>query len=418
MGQSFAEKILGARAGRPVQSGERLLCAPDLVLCHDDAAEVIRRFRASGARRLWDPSRVAISLDHCAPAATLAAATGHREVRAFVAEQGLRHFFDVQLGVGHQVLADEGFVVPGGFLVGSHPACSLEGALGALAVAVSLDEAALIWATGRVEITVPRLVRLEASGAFPPAVGAKDLMLRVLGAGWLPAGDGSGRALELCGDAVRRMSMASRMVLCSMAAAALVRTAYIEPDGVTLRYLGRRARVGFEPVVSDPDAAVEELVRVEVSELAPQVAGPGSPRDVVAVEAVAGLPIDQAVLGSCSGGRVEDLWTAARRLRGRRVHPRVRFIITPASSAVYTEALRLGLLVDLAEAGAMIMNPGCGPCAGAHQGLLAAGEVCISTGAANDAGRMGSPEAAIYLASADTVAASALAGCIADPRSA
>ncbi len=407
MGQTFAEKILGARVGRPVRSGEKLLAAPDRIFCHDDAAEVIRKHTG----KLWDRQRVVVSLDQSAPAASARSAANQRLIRDFVAAQGIELFFDIHRGICHQVLAEEGLVLPGGFVAGTDPASQTNGALGALVVALSVEEAALAWSSGRIEIEVPHSTRIEVTGSFPAAVGAKDLMLRIVGGGFIRAG--RDRAVEFVGESVRRLSIAGRMVLCNMAAALGVRAGFVEADGVTLRYLARRARAGFEPVASDPDAE-HELVRIEVGELVPQVQQPpGGPGTVVEVAAVAGTRIDQAVLGTCSGGRVEDLWVAARRLRGRRVHPRVRFLITPASSEVYTEALRLGLLADLAEAGAIILNPGCGPCAGAELGVLAEGEVGLSTGRA---GRHGCGGGATYLASPDTVAASALAGQIADPR--
>ena len=191
------------------------------------------------------------------------------------------------------------------------------------------------------------------------------------------------------------------------------RFAWVETDGVTLRYLGRRSRAGFEPSFSDPDADFAQVITIDATELTPLITQPGEPRGVVPVEAVAGRPVQQAVLGGCAGGRVEDLWTAANRVRGRRIPRGVRFLVFPASSEVYIEALRLGLLADLVEAGVVIMNPGCGLCLGAARGVLAAGEVCIST---NPRGRMGGTDAEIFVASPDTVAASALAGCIADPR--
>jgi 3-isopropylmalate/(R)-2-methylmalate dehydratase large subunit len=411
MGLTFAEKILGARVGRPVRAGEKLLATPDRIVSHDDAAEVIRRHRA-GRGKIWDPQRIVIALDLGVPASGEAAAGDHKLVREFVAAHGIEHFFDLQRGICHQVMAEEGLALPGGFIAGTDEASPIEGGLGALAVAISLDQASLAWTTGQIEIVVPGCVLLEVSGSFPAAVGAKDLMLHVMGAGWIRPGDA--RAVELTGETVRRLSIAGRMVLCSMMPSLGVSTGFVEADGVTLRFLARRARTGFEPVASDPDADFEQIVRVEVSELGPQVARPGGGvGSVVEVGEVAGTELEQAVLGTCSGGRVEDLWVAARRLRGHHVHPRVRFLVAPASIEVYTEALRLGLLVDLAEAGAIILNPSCGPCVNARLGALAEGEVGISTGHASRRSGRGNQT---YLASPDTVAASALAGQIADPR--
>jgi len=429
MGKTFAEKLLGARCGRPVRAGERVLIETDFIITHDDSAEIARSLRASGQLRLWDPARIVIALDHCVPAGSERIARDHQEVRALVEEHRIPAFFDVQRGVCHQVAAEEGFALPGRVLVASDPHATMHGALGALASAVTAAEAAGIWTSGRVELEVPLTLRVEVTGELPAGVGAKDVMLHLLRTH--PLAPGRCRALELCGPAVRQMSMGGRMTLCNMAAVSGARFAYVEPDGVTLRYLGKRARLGFEPVFSDPDAGFEGVVSIDASTLVPLVACPhddgeadlhrgasagGETHHVVPVSEVAGRRIHQAVLGTCAGGRVEDLWAVATRLRGKRVHPGVRLLVFPASREVYTEALRLGLLADLSEAGAMIMNPGCGPCLGRHQGLLAPGEVCVSTGNNNDRGGMGSGEAEVYLASPETVAASALAGSLADPR--
>jgi len=410
MGLTFAEKILGARVGRPVCAGEKLLASPDRIVCHDDAARVIRKLRTTNGK-LVDRQRIVIALDQQVPASSPQAAEDHKLIRSFVAEHGIDHFFDVHRGICHQVIAEEGLVLPGGFIAGTDAASPTGGALGALAVTVPVDEAAVSWRTGQIEIEVPRCFALEVSGSFPAAVGVKDLMLQVMGGGWI---SGTGTAVvEFTGETVRRLSIAARMVLCNMTPALGVRSGFVEADGVTLRYLARRARSGFEPVASDPDAEVEQRIRVEVSDLAPQIARPpGGPGSVVEVGAVEGTRIDQAVLGTCSGGRVEDLWVAARRLRGLRVHPGVRFLVAPASSEVYTEALRLGLLADLAEAGAIILNPGCGRCARLPVGALAEGEVEISAGGVHADAECGQT----FIASPDTVAASALAGQIADPR--
>lgn len=405
MGLTFAEKILGVRVGRRVRAGEKLLAAPDRLLSDDDAAEVIRKLRTTS--RLADPARIVIGLDQGVPASARAAAD-QRLIREFVAGHAIESFFDLPRGVLHQVVAEEGLVLPGGFVAGTDEASPIAGALGALAVAITIEEAALAWCSGQIEIEVPRVTRLEVTGSFPAAVGPRDLMLEVQGGGWIQPG--RARGLELAGETVRRLSIAGRMVLSGMAPSLGVRAAFVEADGVTLRYLARRARSGFEPVASDPDAELEQTIRVEVSELAPQVMRPpGGAGCVAAVTELAGTPIDQAVLGTCGGGRVEDLWVAARRLRGHRVHPRVRLLVAPASREVYSEALRLGLIGDLVEAGALILNPGCGPCAGTTTGALADGEAEISAG-------LRGRGASSYLASPDTVAASALAGAIADPR--
>jgi len=415
MGKTFAEKVLGARVGGDVTVGEVITVQPDFVMSHDNSAAICRAFRSTGADRVWDPDRIVIVLDHCGPAATETHAREHKEVREFVRQQQIRHFFDVGRGIGHQVLPEEGLALPGRLVLGADFHSTTHGALGAFAAAIEDTEVAGIWATGQTQLCVPPTLKVEVTGSFPAGVGAKDLILRLIGRAGTDEVRALHRAVEFCGPAVRSMSIGGRMVLCNMAAEMGARIGYVEPDGVTLRYLARRAREGFEPVFTDPDAAFDQTAVIDVSSLEPMVALGGG-EHVAAVTEVAGRRIDQAVLGTCANGRVEDLWVAANRLRGKKVHPRVRLLVFPASSQVFGEALRLGLLTDLMEAGAVIMSPGCGPCAGPHQGALAGGEACISTASRNPHGGTGEPEPAIYLASPDTVAASALAGCIADPR--
>jgi homoaconitate hydratase family protein len=414
MGKTFAEKVLGDRVGRPVTAGEIITVQPDFVMSHDNSAAISKTFRSIGVERVKDPERVVIVLDHCVPAASEKYAQNHKEIRELVREQGIDHFFEVGRGICHQVLPEEGFALPGRLIVGSDSHTTTYGALGAFAAGIGRSEAAVIWATGDIWLRVPPTLRIEVSGSIPSGVAAKDLILAIIGK--LGADGGLYRAVEFCGSTVRSLSMGGRMTLCNMAAEMGAKIGYVEPDGVTLRYLARRARHGFEPVFSDADADIDEVIEIDASKLVPQVAKPHTVDNVAPVTEVAGTPIQQAILGTCTNGRVEDLWVAANRLRGRVVHPRVRLLVFPASSQVYAEALRLGLLADLLGAGAVIMNPGCGPCLGAHQGVLAPGEVCLSTANRNFRGRMGCKDAEIYLASPDTVAASALAGCIADPR--
>jgi homoaconitate hydratase family protein len=414
MGKTFAEKILSSRAGHPVSAGEIVTVTPDYIMSHDNSAAISKTFRSIGLSRVWDPQRLIIILDHCVPAASQKYAENHQEIRKFVKEQGVTHFYDVNRGICHQVLAEEGFALPGRLILGSDSHTTTYGALGSFAAGIGRSEAAAIWATGKIWLRVPSTLKIDISGSFPPAVGAKDLILYIIGQ--IGADGGLYRAVEFCGSTCRSLSMGGRMTLCNMAAEMGAKIGYVPPDGVTLRYLAGQTHNGFELVLSDEDADFDEVLSFDASTLAPQVAKPHTVDNVVPVTEVAGQPIQQAILGTCTNGRVEDLWVAASRLRGKKVHPDVRLLVFPASNKIYTEAMRLGVLVDLADAGAMILNPGCGPCLGAHQGILAPGEVCLSTANRNFKGRMGCKDAEIYLASPETVAASALAGCIADPR--
>jgi homoaconitate hydratase family protein len=414
MGKTFAEKILSDRAGREATAGELVTVAPDYVVLHDDSVAISEAVARTGSERVWDPRRVVVVLDHCVPAASEELARRHREVRAFIASQGIVHLFDAGRGVCHQVLPEEGFALPGRLILGSSAYTTTYGAMGTFAAGIDGSQAASIWATGEIGLRVPATLRVEVTGSFPAGVGSMDLALKLVGQ--IGAAGGLHRAMELCGSTVRGISTGGRMTLCNMAAETGATIAYVPPDGVTLRYLSRRSVDGFEPVFSDPDATYERILQIEISELVPLVARPPAVDRVVPVSEVAGTPIDQALLGSCANGRVEDLWSAANLLRGKRVHPGVRLLVSPASSTVYLDAMRLGVLADLVEAGGIVLNPGCGPCSGAHQGILAPGEVCIGTSNDNARGRIGSDKADLYLASPETVAASALSGRISDPR--
>lgn len=414
MGKTFAEKIIGARLGREVSAGEIVTIAPDIVLSHDNTAAIAKTFKSIGVKKVWAPERLVIVLDHCVPAATEKYALNHKEVREFVKEQGIKNFYDVERGICHQVLVEEGFALPGRLILGSDSHTTSYGALGAFAAGIGRSEAAVIWATGEIWLRVPSTLRLEIHGQFKPRVGAKDLILHIIGK--FGADGGLYRAVEFCGEAIKAMSVGGRLTLCNMSAEMGAKIGYVEPDGVTMRYLGKRASVGFEPVYSDQDANFDQLLELDVTDLPPQIAMPHTVDNVVSIDKVAGKPINQALLGTCTNGRVEDLWAAANILRGKKIHSDVRLLVFPASNEIYQEAMRLGVLADLVSAGAVIMNPGCGPCLGAHEGILAPGEVCISTANRNFKGRMGCKESDVYLGSPETVAASALAGCIADPR--
>jgi 3-isopropylmalate/(R)-2-methylmalate dehydratase large subunit len=313
------------------------------------------------------------------------------------------------------VLAEKGHVLPGMLVVGTDSHTTTYGALGAFATGIGATEMAAVWATGELWLKVPETMRIVLDGTLPPHSAAKDAVLRVIGD--LGADGADYKCIEFVGQVVEALSVSGRMVLSNMSVEMGAKAGVCFPDRKTLDFLRPIARSGFESMTSDRGAEAEEL-RFDLSDLPPQVARPHSVDNVVAVEEVEGIPIDQAFIGSCTNGRMEDLVVAERVLGGKKASDRVRLIVAPASREVYIEASEAGLLASLARAGAVILNPGCGPCLGAHQGLLAPGERCIATTNRNFQGRMGSPQAEVYLASPETVAASALKGEIADPREA
>jgi homoaconitate hydratase family protein len=414
LAKTLSEKILGKKAGKTVSAGEVVTVAPDYCLSHDNSAAIIGEFKKLGVARVKAPEKLIIILDHIVPAADEKYAQNHKTIREFVAAQGLPNFFDIQHGVCHQVLSEASFALPGKLIVGSDSHTTTYGAFGAFAAGIGRTEAASIWATDEIWLRVPETLRIEFSGKFPAGVCAKDAVLKIIGDNG--ADRANYEAVEFTGPSAGEFGLASRMVLANMAAEMGAKNGYFEPDEQTLAWVKARARADYEVVKSDPGADYEAVLKYDLSALEPQVACPHTVDNVKPVREVEGKPFDQALIGTCTNGRLEDLEAAAGILKGRKIHPRVRALVLPASREVYVEAMRRGLLEALSEAGCVILNPGCGPCLGAHEGLLAAGEVVVSTSNRNFRGRMGSRDSEIYLASPATVAASALEGKITDPR--
>lgn len=415
MGQTIAEKILANKSGeQAVRPGQIVNARVDLAMSHENAALVKSHFEELGLPRVWDPERIVLLFDHRVPAESVKTAQGQREVRQFVKAQGIKNFYDMSAGICHQVLPERGHVRPGELIVGTDSHTTTQGAFGAFSTGIGATEMAAVWATGELWLRVPESFKITVTGRFPEWVGAKDLILHIIGQ--LGADGADYKSVEFYGEAIAAMSIASRMVLANLAMEMGAKAAIVPPDEKTIEYVRARTDRPFTPVYADPDAEYEKSFEFDVSRLEPQVAKPHQVDNVAPVSEVAGLKVDQALLGSCTNGRLEDLEVAARILKGKRVHPDVRLLVIPASWEVYLEAMKKGILEALISAGAVVVNPGCGPCLGAHQGLLAPGERCISSTNRNFQGRMGSPEAEVYLASPAVVAASALKGEIADPR--
>ncbi len=413
--KTFAEKVLSRASGKEASVGDIVDAKIDLAMSHENSALVLRSFQEMGGREIWDPSKVIILFDHRVPASTVKAAEGHRSVREFVRKSSISNFYDFRAGVCHQVLPEKGHVLPGMLIVGTDSHTTTYGALGAFSTGIGATEMASVWATGELWLRVPETVRLILNGPLPSGTSAKDAILRVIGD--LGADGADYKCVEFIGDVVDSISISGRMVLSNMSVEMGAKAGVCFPDPKTRDFLVLRGK-DCHAVTSDPGARFLEVLEFDLSRLGPQVAKPHTVDNVVAVEEAAGIPIDQAFIGSCTNGRLEDLAEAERILGGRQASPRVRLIVAPASRDVYIEASERGILASLARSGAVILNPGCGPCLGAHEGLLAPGERCISTTNRNFKGRMGSPEAEVYLASPATVAASALKGEIADPREA
>lgn len=418
MGMTLAEKILARASGRESVSPDQIVVAKvDLALSHENADLVRKTFLEIGVPKVWDPSKIVIVFDHRIPAESEKTAATHKAVREFVAAQGIRNFYDVgRGGICHQVLPEQGHVRPGMVLVGTDSHTTTHGAFGAFATGIGATEMAGVWIEGALWFKVPYTLRIEVEGEFRPWISAKDLILHIIG--MLGATGGDYRAVEFDGPAIRRMTVASRMVLANLAMEMGAKVAFTPVDDTLLDWLRPRVRGEVRPIAPDPDAVYERVIRLDAgAALAePQIACPHAVDRVQPLSALGEVPVHQAVLGSCTNGRLEDLEIAARVVAGRAVHPRTRLIVVPASQEVYREAMRLGYLETLAAAGAIINPPGCGPCVGVHQGILAAGETCVSSTNRNFLGRMGSKDSRVYLASPAVVAASAIAGKLEHPE--
>ncbi len=411
-GRSFAQKVLSRASGCDAAVGDTVVAKVDLAMSHENAALVSSKFREMGAERIWDPSRVVLVFDHRMPANTVSAAEGHRRVRLFAEEMGVESFYQHGEGICHQVLPEMGHVRSGDLIVGSDSHTTTYGAFGAFATGIGATEMAAVWATGELWFRVPETLRIQIDGGMPSGCMSKDVVLKAIGE--LGADGADYCCVEYTGGTVDDMSVSSRMVLCNMAIEMGAKAGVCFPDEKTRQYLEERGSGGDE-LFSDEGSA-QRRHPMDVSNLVPQVAAPHSVDNVLPADELRDVAVDQAVLGSCTNGRLEDLQAAAALLKGRKVSASTRLIVVPASRETALQAMEDGTMQALMEAGAIVTNPGCGPCLGAHQGLLAAGETAIASTNRNFRGRMGSPDAEVYLASPLTVAASALTGRITDPR--
>ncbi len=426
MASTVVEKILARASGRAaVAAGEVVEPAVDLAMSHENAALVVNQFHevfAGTGRepRLWDPSKIAIIFDHRVPAESPKTASNQKKVREFVARHGIARFHDIrgdEGGICHQILPENGYVLPGAVVVGTDSHTTSHGALGAFAFGIGATEMASVWTLGvALNVEVPRTLKVEVSGALPSGVGAKDLILHLVGL--LTAEGANFRVIEFHGETIRALPTSGRLTLCNMTVEAGATSGIVPADGETVRYLCEVAGVAgpIEPVVPDADAAYERTIEIDASKLVPQVACPHTVDNVKPVDAVAGTRVHQIVIGSCTNGRLDDIAAAAAILRGRKVARGTRMLVFPASARIYQEALEAGYVADLMRAGAVVMNSGCGPCLGVHEGALGDGEVALSTTNRNFKGRMGNPKSEVYLCSPEVAAASAITGVITDPR--
>ncbi len=414
----MAEKILASHSGKSrVSPGEFVEASIDVAMVHEAlgvTGGVADIFRDMGAEKVWNPDRVIALLDHWVPAPSPQVADTHRECREFVKEYRITNWYDMTSGISHQVLPERGKVKPGELIVGTDSHTTTYGAFGALGTGVGVTDMAIVFATGKLWFRVPETIKCILEGKVQPYIMGKDLIHHVLS---LIGADGASyKSIEFYGGAIDQLSVDGRMTMANMSVEAGAKDGLIPTDRKTMEFLGPRVSGEIGPIGSDGDAEFSDEIETDVSSLDPQVAKPPSPANSVSVREVEGVEVDEAFIGTCTNGRVEDLAMAARILEGRKVAEGTRLVVIPASTEVYLEALKMGLLSTIHEAGGVVEYPTCGPCIGGQLGVIGDGEVAIATMNRNFTGRMGSNKGLVYLASPATVAASALKGVICDPR--
>ncbi len=417
MGRTITEKILAAHSGEAeVRPGQFVMARVDLMLGNDVTAPLaIDEFRNIGAGQLAEAARVVLVADHATPNKDLKAAEQCRVMRDFSREQGVERFYDAgRGGIEHALLPEEGLVAPGECIIGADSHTCTYGALGAFATGVGSTDLAAAMATGECWLRVPESIKVVYRGELKPWVGGKDLILYTIGK--IGVAGARYQALEFCGEGVEALGMSGRLSMCNMAIEAGAKNGIIAPDAVTEEYVRSVTDRSYTPQLSDPDAAYARTLEIDCTDIDLQVAVPPLPENAKPVRDVSDVTIDQAVIGSCTNGRIEDLREAARVLEGRSVHPHVRLIVIPATQRVHLQTIKEGLAEIFIEAGGAVSTPTCGPCLGMHMGVLARGERAIATTNRNFVGRMGHPESEVYLSGPAVAAASAVLGRIGSPE--
>jgi len=417
MGKTFAEKVLAKKSGEAeVVPGQIVIVKPDHLLTHDNSAAVVGKIQADleefGVAR---PEMPVIILDHVVPAASEKTATNHQTSRAFAKKYGIRNFFDVGHGICHQVLVEKGLARPGSIIVGSDSHTCSYGALGVFSSGIDRTEAAALMLRGETWLKVPETIKITLTGKLKPGVSAKDIVLTIIGD--IRADGASYKAVEFHGD-IQNLSVEQRLTISNMGIEMGGKAAVFPVDDQARKFLASYGvnENDYEPVWADDDAEYIQELSYDMGAIEPVVALPHTVDNVKKVTEAGEIEFNQFLLGTCTNGRISDLEAAAAILDGKHVAEGKRLIVLPASKQIYEEALEKGIIMRLSKAGAMVLPPGCGPCLGAHQGVLAPGEKCLSTANRNFKGRMGCKEAEIYLSSAETLAASALYGKLTDPR--
>ena len=414
-------RILARAANRKrINSGEFIVAKVDLTEINDLYLQVILSFKEMGGQKVWDPQKVAFVMDHYAPAPNIKAAENQKRMREFAKEQGIKYFFDINCGVCHQVMPEAGLVWPDMVLVATDSHTTTHGAFGAFSTGIGATDMAAVLLTGKIWFRVPEIIKIKIQGKIRKGVMAKDIILYIIAQ--LGTDSALYKAIEFEGETVKEMSLDERLVLCNMSVEMGAKATYIRPDEKVMEYLSEVSPEKYKEYqmmkfTDDENGAdYESVYSFDISDLEPQVALPHRVDNVVPVSQAKGKRIQQALIGTCTGGRINDIKMAAQILKGKKIASSVRLLIIPASHKILQKCIELGYIQTLLNAGATLATPSCGPCLGAHQGILSSGESCISTSSRNFPGRMGSTEAKIFLSSPATAASSALKGVITDPR--
>jgi 3-isopropylmalate/(R)-2-methylmalate dehydratase large subunit len=414
MGMTLAEKILSEHAGKEVQAAEIAVVKVDLAYTQDGTGPLaVRKLQEMGFKEVYNPKKTIFFFDHAAPSPRFELSNDHTFMRDFANRTGSQ-VSDVGYGISHQVVAERE-VKPGDVVIGADSHTCTGGALGAFATGVGSTDAAVAMALGKIWFRVPDTIRVVVKGKFPIGVYGKDIILHLIGR--IGAAGATYKALEYAGDTIDHLDMAGRMTIANMAVEAGAKVGLFPSDEVTRNWLNRMERPqDYRKLFPDPDAVYEKTVIINAKELKPTIACPHQVDNIKIIDEMGDVKVDQVYLGTSCNGRLEDFQIAAKILKGKKIHPKIRMIVTPGSRLVYLEALRDGALETLIESGAIAMPPGCGACVGLHEGVLGDGEVCLATQPRNFKGRMGSPKSFIYLGSPAVAAATAIEGKIADPR--
>ncbi|MFY9639222.1 MAG: homoaconitase large subunit [Methanobacterium sp.] len=412
---NITEKILARAAGKEmVNPGEIIEVDVDLAMSHDGTSPPTINTFNKISDRVWDPDKIVIICDHTLPPNTIGSAEFHKVTKKFARDQGIKKYFSHGEGICHQVLPEYGFIKPGTVVVGADSHTCTHGAFGAFATGMGATDMAFVFATGKTWFRVPEAYKITVEGKLGDFVTAKDVILNIIGK--IGTYGATYKTLEFNGSTIDSMDVSGRMTVCNMAIESGAKNGIIEPNNATLQYLKDRNVKSYEVFRSDKDYIYEREYNFQVDDMEPQVACPHNVDNVRPISNVEGTTINQAFIGSCTNGRLEDLIQAGEVLKGKMVHEDVRLIIIPASAEIYRKALHNGLIDTFMDSGAIICNPGCGPCLGGHMGVLGSNEVCIATTNRNFVGRMGDPESEVFLANPAVVAASAISGEIKDPR--